>query len=71
MFYVALRHWGLKIRMMGLFGSAWFIKTIQRMSIDWLIVYLLDSDDEDIVDAVHEALSMARGLSGIDDLDDV
>jgi HEAT repeat protein len=32
---------------------------------------LLDSDDEDIVDAVHEALSMARGLSGIDDLDDV
>jgi hypothetical protein len=36
-----------------------------------LLGYLLDSDDEDIVDAVHEALSMARGLSGIDDLDDV
>ncbi len=31
---------------------------------------LLDSDDEDIVDAVHEALSMAGGLSGLEDPDE-
>ena len=32
---------------------------------------LLDSDDEDIVDAVHEALSMAGGLSEQEDFEDV
>lgn len=31
---------------------------------------LLDSDDEDIVDAVHEALAMAQGLADADDEDD-
>jgi hypothetical protein len=31
---------------------------------------LLDSDDEDIVDAVHEALSLAGGLSELEDFDD-
>ncbi len=31
---------------------------------------LLDSDDEDIVDAVHEALSIAGGLAELEDFDD-
>jgi hypothetical protein len=31
---------------------------------------LTDSDDEDIVEAAYEALAMARGLSGEDDIDE-
>ena len=31
---------------------------------------LTDSDDEDLVDAVYEAMAMAEGLSGEDDEDD-
>lgn len=31
---------------------------------------LLDSDDQDIVDAVYEALNMAEGLSELEDFDD-
>ncbi|MBI2467284.1 MAG: hypothetical protein HYV62_05640, partial [Candidatus Rokubacteria bacterium] len=36
-----------------------------------LLADLADSDDEDIADAVHEALAMAEGRSGEDENDDL
>lgn len=43
------------------------LATIRPLEAEEILLDLIDSDDEDIVDAAHEALAMARGLLGYED----
>jgi hypothetical protein len=46
------------------------VATIRPQEAGQLLLDLVDSEDEDIVDAAHEAMSMAEGMLADDELDD-